>query len=612
MECCYVSKTLVLVSGTGGRFKVDRDLFHRISDYYQARVKSGMKDAHHTELTLDLLSDRCLAEVEEFMLKMQCNNKEIEEQSLENLEEAMHGALYLQVGDMIHQYISLLEKHITDSTWIRVLNIAKKCGADTLIAKFLDFVCENFTRFVQTSDMLTLSPNDLLHLLKSDLLDADSEIDVFKFVIKWISMEESRRPLAEKLLAEVRFSLMTTGEKQECSAMLSEMNLSHCQHERIAKARDTTEVMLIFKGLHGKIDGFHFRPIEHLEASERDTTWRDYPMDDVVVEVTSDKLDRYKAVDLPMKWCDYEVCIADRCLYVAGGSEFSFRSILYQLTSKVYVFSFAQSLWKQCSSMHLPRKSFYFCSMAEGLFAVSGKTKFNKLTSTVERYKPMVDEWQTVTPLPVAVCGPAGCVRKGRMYVSGGHTSSGDVSDSVWQFDPTCNTWSSVTPLLRARFNHTMASAGDKLIVVGGANAVRTFSFDHLMDGEMYDFEADQWSDFIKLEKPACSSPSILIGSSLYLFAGVMDLSGESLVQKINMSKYLNEKSSDESVVMERKKTLNENFEKCTAMEEVEEKRTISPDRKDYCEVSSFRFDGGCFRNMCVTKLPKKLFLQSL
>ncbi|ESO04246.1 hypothetical protein HELRODRAFT_172602 [Helobdella robusta] len=233
-------RKVVLISMTGGRYEVDGGLLFRTSRYYEGLVNSGMRDAHDEGLTLGELSDESLNEIREFLSTLQSDKKDVVLQptmtkSLETIKEGLIGASYLQICSMSDIYKDLLSNHLNESTYADLLKWSSNYMLSEVIKKVREFVLENFSKIESKSDLLTLAPDDVCYLLESDFFNAESEFDIFNFVIRWISADRSRRQHAEKLLTQVRYSLMTSSEKKKSNEILNEHGLNIWKDENVVE-----------------------------------------------------------------------------------------------------------------------------------------------------------------------------------------------------------------------------------------------------------------------------------------------------------------------------------------------------------------------------------------
>ncbi|ESN92804.1 hypothetical protein HELRODRAFT_189623 [Helobdella robusta] len=550
------SGEIVLLSKTGGRYGVDKMLFQQVSAYYQALISSGMKDSHFQELSLEYLSDNCLLEVREYLSKLQTDEYERSYQFsmklLNEVEYGLEGATYLQISRMTDEYLLLLMGHLKDSTWVHILDFVTKLSLNSGIEKVLHFVCENFDSLKDQPDILALSADELFYLVRSELVDANSEFDVFSFAIRWISADHSRRVHADKLLAEINYRLMTAVEKEKVDEVAKQLNLNVCQTECSVKFRRTIPVVLALA--RSSYKGFHDYHFQALPVDDLENIFRIPPPEIFTIYETSPVI-KFKCIEKQeltnIRGFGHGVCELDNCLYVAGGQVDE--SVV---SDELYVFNVFHSTWSKCSKMNFPRSLFYFGQMNGHLYAVAGSIEPKKDTRTVEKYIPKEDRWCMLAPLFVSLHEMSGCVDGSKLYVSGGSESFTEYQfmlsngmKSVWQYDAENDRWQSLAPLLVGRRGHSMRCIGNKLLVIGGAKPITNHIYRDMMDGEVYDFETMQWTSILKLKMPACCSPLVLIDKCLYLIGGHSFQYGDdnTFIQLINFSKHLKGCTDSES-----------------------------------------------------------------
>ncbi|ESN90338.1 hypothetical protein HELRODRAFT_189840 [Helobdella robusta] len=534
---------IVLISKSGGRHQIDKNILHWFSDYFKGLVNSGMRDAHCRELTLDCLTNESLIEVKDYLSEY---STEVMEsggtclKSLNEVEAGLEGAFYLLINNMIDSYIELLLKHLNESTCIRILDIANKYVLiNQLEEKVIKCMSKNFKNISESSKTL-LSPDEMFCLVASEEINANSEMDIFNMIIKWILKNQSRKCFAEKLLAEVRYSLMTTTEKQKCSAVLCDLNL-HINHSKDKDSNISRTVGMLFatgspKNVNLIGDVVHFIPVyDFVEACKTSSNCN--------VEPIPIKFKPPRRVGQPLKRLYYKASMVDNCLYLIEEG----RGLT--MTSKVSAYNLVTDVWFKCCSMHLERCNFYLGGLDGHLYVVSGYTPGVYETPTVEKYIPSENRWYMVEPLFLALPSLAGCVCNGMIYVSGGRDKGANVRNVVYRYDPSYNKWFSRAPMLTARCAHLMTSTENKIFAFGGSKEPSVdFILSDVMDGEMYDVESDQWSSVLKLKMPVSYLPSITINNCFYIFYECMARWDYPFIQKINLAKYLkNKKTSYDS-----------------------------------------------------------------
>ncbi|ESN92672.1 hypothetical protein HELRODRAFT_164756 [Helobdella robusta] len=525
------SKRVVLTSKVGGeRFEVDKDLLLQTSEYYKALVNSGMRDAHCKELTLGLLSDESLTEIREFLSIFQVDDKNTKWKSRKMWEEGLKGASYLQISSMSHMYNDFMSRYLKISTFARIFKFATIYMLHDTFRKVLDFISENFRKLQLRSEMLKLAPDDICYLLESDYFNAESEFDIFNFIIRWISTDESRRQHAEKLLTRVRYGLMTTGERQRSNEILDELELSIYKNEDVVENfRSVGTIFALGSSANKNIHYQEFQSIsvhDFLKLTENEN------------KTGSSTLQFQKSGRLgpPLLWSSYKTCMLDNCLYVAGGVRH------YSLiTEEVWVYKPVTAIWTKVRNMYIARKEFYFGEMGGLLYAVGGRTPI-LLTPFSEIYNPRYNKWVLTALQPIEFYRLAGCACNGLLYLSGGLTESGS-SDLVWRYNPGLNNWTEMARMLTKRSDHIMACIDNKIFVIGGSICdLEFFNCSDVMSGEMYDCEANQWTKLLTLKMPVFDNVFLTIDNCIYIIGEELNSDNDSssfFVQKINLRKYL-------------------------------------------------------------------------
>ena len=86
------------------------------------------------------------------------------------------------------------------------------------------------------------------------------------------------------------------------------------------------------------------------------------------------------------------------------------------------------------------------------LYAVGGYDGHNGgALSSVERYDPAANAWESIAPMPTARQNPGVGVLDGKLYVVGGVGDRSELLNTVVRFDPAKNAWEDVAPIATAR-----------------------------------------------------------------------------------------------------------------------------------------------------------------
>ena len=94
-------------------------------------------------------------------------------------------------------------------------------------------------------------------------------------------------------------------------------------------------------------------------------------------------------------------------------------------------------------------------------------------TNKLDRYDPIEDEWQVLTPMPTARSGLAVAVFDGKLVVMGGEVDFANpptrVFPQVEMYDPATDSWTSLDPMPIPRHGIGAATVDGLIYVPGGA-----------------------------------------------------------------------------------------------------------------------------------------------
>ena len=143
------------------------------------------------------------------------------------------------------------------------------------------------------------------------------------------------------------------------------------------------------------------------------------------------------------------MAVLDGKLYAVGGHDNDDGYL-----SSVERYDPALDAWESVASMSTARDFHGVAVLDSKLYAVGGYKTYavtggdNNVShlSSVERYDPGTDAWEAVAPLTLARFGAGVAASKGKLYAVGGYGLS-----SVERYDPATNAWEAVAPMAAAR-----------------------------------------------------------------------------------------------------------------------------------------------------------------
>lgn len=138
--------------------------------------------------------------------------------------------------------------------------------------------------------------------------------------------------------------------------------------------------------------------------------------------------------------------------------------------------------------------------------------------AVVERWDPLAQVWESVSPMMMARRGCAAAVLGGQLYVVGGEAGESlgmKAVDAVERYDPVVGSWTAVTPMPTRRARCAAAVVNDVLYVVGGqvsGQAAGTF--------ESYSLLEDSWQKHLPMPTKRAGCGAAVAQGNLYVLGG--------------------------------------------------------------------------------------------
>ncbi|MEA2701088.1 MAG: hypothetical protein QOI66_5359 [Myxococcales bacterium] len=142
--------------------------------------------------------------------------------------------------------------------------------------------------------------------------------------------------------------------------------------------------------------------------------------------------------------------------------------------------------------------------------------------STLFAYDTVVDDWQTLAELPMAVGYATGAVVNNQLWVMGGSTDFSR-TDQVWTFDIAGGQWTTKTDPLPVGLSSATADVlGGRIYLIGGiATSIGRINGDTLV----LDLATETWTTMTPLPTPRFAMGSGVIDGRIYVPTGEAELS---------------------------------------------------------------------------------------
>lgn len=181
--------------------------------------------------------------------------------------------------------------------------------------------------------------------------------------------------------------------------------------------------------------------------------------------------------------------------------------------------------WESMTPMPTARAMATSCELDGKIYVIGGIfSDTSPATAKVERYDPVLDEWDTTVPdLPAPLCGASASVVNGKIYVIGGRESySGTPHKSVYIYDPAMGGWTSGKDDITGPRSWIATSVlGDKIYAMGG--------YGYWGDGttkdtvSVYDPAINDWTFTESMLSPRQGLTSDVVDGKIYTTGGMQE-----------------------------------------------------------------------------------------
>jgi len=220
---------------------------------------------------------------------------------------------------------------------------------------------------------------------------------------------------------------------------------------------------------------------------------------------------------MPTARCNFAVAVADERIFAIGGNLASTGKVL----GDVEEYDPLANRWTRRASMPTPRWHLAVAAIGGQIYAIGGRG--GKLA--FERYDVRSDTWTRLPDLSRPKENPFCAVVNGRLFVLGGTGPDGKEDYGVFEeYEPDSGRWLVRAPSPTARTDVAIASAGSRVIVIGG-----WIPGGLTVKVEAYDPSQDSWGQVAELPTPVSFAGAASIESRVFLAGGAKYIDDKSL-----------------------------------------------------------------------------------
>ena len=154
------------------------------------------------------------------------------------------------------------------------------------------------------------------------------------------------------------------------------------------------------------------------------------------------------------------------------------------------------TFWTTGKSMPTPRSEIGAGFELDGkIYVIGGQNVHLKKLDTVEVYNPLLNKWDAVAPLPVALDHAGVASDNVQLLVVGGSTEKHHTTNKLFIYDSNKDVWNEGKSMPTSRTMLTTDFVDGILYAVGGVNS----TYNVVATNEAYDPKTDTW-----VEKKKC------------------------------------------------------------------------------------------------------------
>ena len=186
--------------------------------------------------------------------------------------------------------------------------------------------------------------------------------------------------------------------------------------------------------------------------------------------------------------------------------------------------------WTALAPMPTVRTFFGVATVEGKIFAIGGHSYLHKYLNTNEMYDPVTNTWVEKAPMPTPREGFGIAVYKNKIYVIGGAIGadpSGNgnalITTANEVYDPVTDTWETKAPMPTLRHGVTTSVAEGKIYVISGFehtnNSYRGLNYGSVKN-EAYDPETNKWTTKPSIPNGVFGAVSATVGDKIYVLGG--------------------------------------------------------------------------------------------
>ena len=231
--------------------------------------------------------------------------------------------------------------------------------------------------------------------------------------------------------------------------------------------------------------------------------------------------------DMPTARSNFAIGVVNDKIYAIGG--FNYEGGFETYSSKNEAYDPKLNSWSTRMDMPTARAGLALGVVKGKIYAIGGYYHDSEyqFTSKNEEYDPYMNTWTDKAPIPTVRGEAAVGVVNDKIYVIGGITFDGLGHYNTFSenevYDPLLNQWESKTPLPTARYGTMFGVIDNKIYVIGGGFIDETHQKELFSTNEEYNPEKGSWTTKTDMPTTRYMGAGGVVNNKIYIIGGYND-----------------------------------------------------------------------------------------
>ena len=470
--------------------------------------------------------------------------------------DVVSGAEKLGINEILDKCQEYIQQNVLADSWLFTRQIALERCSKWLLTTVDDYIFQNFSALLQSTDFLQLPRLQVEIINKKEDVTNENEIcdEILGLVVEWCKVKLEQEDLLEGLMEHTHLVCLTTDNVlKDCKKSdfeEEEDSITNAQKEYIRQKsnekqsspsrspRRPRSLSYTWMKDHSRKKTLQFSK-PSIPGSENQfkllastavsdgcyvgvaviasevvciSAYCNEQMPSCSSSVSSDSSsadDMGLSLIKPMirGRCSVGVAEVNNKVYAVGGYD---RGHCLNL---VECYDQERNEWVPTTSLSCPRGRLGLSCLNGKLYAIGGSSGNSELKSG-ECFDPETRDWSKISDMSICRSNFDACVLDGKLFAVGGTDGRHSV-DSVEAYDPEKNVWSNIAPMEVGRDGVCAEAMNGHLYACGGYNVW------HCLDTvERYNPEENHWSMVTSLNTARRGAGAAVLNNKLYVIGG--------------------------------------------------------------------------------------------